>query len=360
MACVLAGNAALAQSTLPTEAQMSAWDKKFLPGQYRVEEYDVDPFGKPLPKTTRVKAEAQCLSDKELQAIARGPVMAAFTWQCEPRPERASVDDAAFQMVLACGGSKAKPLAGFAAVSISSDGQVITSSYVKVEIDARNSAKPKQLFGVGGRLTRVADCTASEMQSRQTANERLADAWSRSGKPMAQEVARCLGSIDKENQDIAFATCKAALPMARATSAAEAEVVLLEKLGLLSGYVQRGEQLGFYRQALVAAERFHGSSSPALIDTLVNLALVLKRNAKASSEPAALLGRAVSLGISSADKSDQTRAVAHYRYWVQALADSGDKAAARAAAQRAVDHAAAVLGPQHEDTASARALLAAI
>ena len=104
MACALAGNAALAQSALPSDTQLEAWDKKFLPGQYRVEEYDVDASGKPLPNTARLKSEAQCISQKEMQAISRGPAMLAFTWKCEPAPEHTSLDDSLFQLALSCGG----------------------------------------------------------------------------------------------------------------------------------------------------------------------------------------------------------------------------------------------------------------
>lgn len=349
MAFVLAGNAAFAQSTLPTDAQLNAWDRKFLPGQYRIEEYDVDTFGKALPRTTRVKAEAQCMSERELQSVSRGPATALFMWQCDPNPETASVDDGAFQMVLRCGGSPARPVVGFAAVSISSDQQTVTSSFVKAELDRKNP--PRKLFGAGGRMTRVGDCSAAEAQAKKTPHQLLADEWAGSGKPMAQDLAKCLRSIGGDNSS-AYTTCKAILGLG-GMAGTEAEVVLLENLGLLTGYVHQDEQLGFYRKALAAAERLHGPSSAALIDPLVNTALILKEKQKAFGEAAALLGRAVDLGAKSRDKPVQVKAVAHYRYWVRTLGESGDKAAALVAARRAAEHAVAVLGPLHEDTGSA-------
>lgn len=352
VASLLAGHAALAQSAMPTEAQLNAWDKKFLPGQYRVEEYDVDSSGKPLPKTTRLKAEAQCFSEKELQSVSRGPAMAAFMWKCEPALEQTSLDDSLFQMALNCGGSKGKPVAGFAAVSMSGDGQVVKSSYVKVEFDSKRPDQPRKLFGLGSQMTRTGDCSAAEARAKKTAHQLLADEWAGSGKPMAQDLAKCLRSIDGGDYSTAYATCRATLGLG-GMAGTEAEVVLLEQLGLLTGYVHQGEQLGFYRKAVAAAERFHGSASPALIDPLVNTALVVKAKEKAFGEAAALLGRAVALGVKSSDKAVQVKAVAHYRYWVQALADAGDKPAALAAARRAAEHAVLVLGPAHEDTGSA-------
>ena len=81
----------------------------------------------------------------------------------------------------------------------------------------------------------------------------------------------------------------------------------------MQGHLQRNE---FYRKAAAAAERFHGSASPALIYPLVNTALVVKAKEKAFGEAAALLGRAVALGVKSSDKAVQAKSVAHYRYWV--------------------------------------------
>jgi hypothetical protein len=351
VASLLAGNAAFAQSALPTEAQLSAWDQKFLPGQYRVEEYDVDSAGKPLSRTTRLKAEAQCLSEKELQSVSRGPAMAAFTWQCEPSPGHTSLDDSLFQMMLACGGSKGKSVAGLAAVSLSGDGRVVKSSYVKVEFDSKHPDRPRKLFGVGGQMTRIGDCSTAEVQAKKTPHQLLADEWAGSGKPMAQDLAKCLRSIGGDNFT-AYATCRATLGIG-GMAGTEAEVVLLGQLGLLTGYVHQDEQLGFYRKALVAAERFHGPSSVALIDPLVNTAFVLKEKQKAFGEAAALFGRAVDLGVKSGDKAVQVNSVAHYRYWVRALGDSGDKPAALVAARRAAKYAVEVLGPMHEDTGSA-------
>ena len=86
---------------------------------------------------------------------------------------------------------------------------------------------------------------------------------------------------------------------------------------------------------------------------MVTTALVVKEKQKAFGEAAALLGRAVVLGVKSGDKALQAQSVSHHRYWVQALAESGDKPAALVAARRAARHAEAVLGPQHEDTGSA-------
>jgi tetratricopeptide (TPR) repeat protein len=352
MASLLAGNAAFAQSGLPSDAQLSAWDQKFLPGKYRVEEYDVDSSGKPIPGTARVKAEAQCLSQSDLQSVSRGPVMTAFAWGCQPHPEHTAVDGAMFQMALTCGANKGKSVAGLAAVSISGDGQVVKSSYVKVEIDGKRPDRPTKLFGLGGQMTRVGDCSSAEAGATKTPHQLLADEWERSGKPMAQDLANCLRAIDGGDYATAYARCRATLGL-EGMAGTEAEVVLLDKLGLLTGYVHQGEQLGFYRKALAAAERFHGSTSPALVDLLVNTALVVKEKQKAFGEAAALLGRAVELGARSGDKAVQARSVAHHRYWVQALGESGDKPAALVAARRAAQHAEAVLGPRHEDAGSA-------
>ena len=350
MATLLAGNAALAQSTLPTEAQMNEWDKRFLPGQYRVEEYDVDAFGKPLLHTTRLKAEAQCMSEKEMQSVSRGPATALFLWKCDPNAERVSVDNAAFQVVLRCGGSKAKPVVGLASVSISGDQQVVTASFVRAELSRKNP--PKTLFSAGGRMTRIGDCSAAETQAKKSPLQLLADEWDSSGKPMAQDLAKCLRSIDRGDHVAAYATCRATLGQG-GMAGTEAEVVLLDKLGLLTGYVHQDQQLGFYRQALAAAERFHGASSPALLEPLVNTAAVLKEKQKAFTEAAALLERAVDIGSKSADKSVQAKTVFHYELWVDTLGKAGDKAAALAAARRAAEFAVAVLGPLHENTGSA-------
>ena len=258
IASLLAGNASVAQAGLPSDGQLSAWDQKFLPGQYRVEEYDVDSLGKPMPRTVRVTAEAQCLSPKELQSVSRGPAMAAFTWRCEPDPEHTFLDGALFHMALACGGEKGKTMAGFAAVSISGDGQVVKSSYVKVEIDSKRPDRPTKLFGIGGRMTRIGDCSSAEVPAKKTAHQLLADEWESSGKPMAQELAKCLRSIDGGDYYTAYARCRATLGLG-GMAGTEAEVVLLDKLGLLTGYVHQGEQLDFYRKALAAAS---GSMDP--------------------------------------------------------------------------------------------------
>lgn len=350
MASLLAGNAAMAHPTLPTHEQLAEWDQRFLPGQYRLEQYDVDAFGKPLPQTTRLKAAAQCVSEKELRSVSRGPVSALFFWKCDLNLERASVDNATFQVFTRCGGSKAKPVVAFAAVSISADQQTVTNAFVRAELDRKKP--PRALHASGGRMTRIGDCSAAEAQAKKGPFQLLADEWDSSGKPMAQDLAKCLRLIDKGDHSIAYATCRATVGLG-GMAGTEAEVVLLTQLGLLARYVDEDQQLGFYRQALAAAERFHGASSPAVLEPLVNVAAVLMEKQKAFTEAAPLLERAVDLGSKSTDKSVQAKAVFHYALWVDTLGKAGDKPAALAAARRAAEFAVAVLGPLHEDTGSA-------
>jgi tetratricopeptide (TPR) repeat protein len=178
------------------------------------------------------------------------------------------------------------------------------------------------------------------------------DSWTNSNKPMAQQVAQCLQKITEDNSEQSYATCKTSLQKAQTVAGTEAEVVLLEKMGLLTGYVHKEEQLSYYQQAVAAAERVYGMNDPRLIDPLVNTALVHKGKA-AHREAAALFERAVNIGIKRTEKASQAATVSHYDYLVTALAAAGDRPAALVMARRAADYAETTLGPTHEDTGSA-------
>jgi tetratricopeptide (TPR) repeat protein len=124
------------------------------------------------------------------------------------------------------------------------------------------------------------------------------------------------------------------------------------QLGLLTGYTHQAEQLGYYRQAVAAAERVHGPTSLAMIDPSVNLGFILKDN-KAFAEATPHFERAVEIGSKSADSGVRVRAASHFNYLVNVLSDAGKKQQALDVARRAAHFAVATLGPQHEDTGSA-------
>ena len=111
---------AQAQAELPTDEQLRAWDAKFLPGLYNVQEFDLDAKGQPVPKT--VKTREQCLSSDDMQNISRAPLLAVVLWQCTTKPPMASFDGDGFSMMMSCPGvSKDKPVIGLSNVSVTPD-----------------------------------------------------------------------------------------------------------------------------------------------------------------------------------------------------------------------------------------------
>ena len=358
-----------AGAALPTPDQLAAWDARFLPGKYRVEEYDVNVYGEPLAGSPRTRRPAQCLMPTQLQSISRSPVLAMTSWQCHPVPLATVLDDSALRLMMSCSGDATGPVHGLASVALSEDRKTILSTFVKFEPIAPDAggagntanAEPRRLYGVGSRLTRVGACSKAEIQAMTTPLQRLADDWARSGRPMSQEVVACLLAIDRSANQAAYATCSTSLERARTQPDTQAEVVLHQHLGLVAGYVQPGRQLGHYRQALDVAQRVHGPQAPELIDLLVNMALIVGHKDRASAiESAGLLERAVSLGRPLADKQRRADTVMHYGWWVKALNGAGESAAALAAARDAAGHATRVLGMRHEDTGAAWTTLAGL
>lgn len=358
---------ATAGAALPTPDQLAAWDARFVPGKYRVEEYDVNVYGEPLAGSQRTKRAAQCLLPTQLQSISRSPVLTMVSWQCHPVPLASVLDDSALRLMMSCTGDATGPVHGLASVALSEDRKTILSTFVKFEPIAPEAGaasdtaakEPRRLYGVGSRLTRVGACSDAEVRALMTPLQRLADEWARSRRPMAQEVAACLSAIDQGPKEAAYATCTTSLAQARTQPDTQAEVVLLQHLGLLTGYVHRDRRLGYYRQALTAAQRVHGPDAPEQIELLVNIALIVgHKDPAAAVESAGLLERAVLLGRSSRDRQRQVDAVFHHGLWVTALKAAGDPQTALAVARDAAAHAARVLGTRHDDTARAWATLA--
>lgn len=341
---------ALAQAQLPTEAQLTAWDAKFIPGRYRVDEYDVTNDGAAIAST--ITTREQCVSASEMQHISRSPLTAAFLWQCATPPFRAEVNEEAFLLVMACGGTAAKPVRGTLLVAIKPDRRTISSVSIKTEVDTESNHSETQLFGKGGQLTYLGECSATETQAKKSAKTLEADAWAGGDKPFAQEVAQCLRAVAAHNNELAYNTCKTALMQTQRTPGTEAEVALLENLGLLTGYVHKDEQLGYYQQGLAAAERRHGPNAPELVVFLVNGAFSLGKSGS-HAQAAALFQRAVTIGTNSASKISANDNVNHYESWANALEKAGDWNAALAVARRAADYAENTLGPAHASTAMA-------
>jgi hypothetical protein len=151
---------ALAQAELPTDEQLRAWDAKFLPGLYNVQEFDLDAKGQPVPKT--VKAREQCLSSDDMQNISRAPLLAVVLWQCTTKPPMASFDADGFSMMMSCPGvSKDKPVIGLSNVNVTPDQKNIVAMQLKFEVDSKRGDKKKTIYSKGSSLTHIGSCTQS-------------------------------------------------------------------------------------------------------------------------------------------------------------------------------------------------------
>ena len=151
---------ALAQAELPTDEQLRAWDAKFLPGLYNVQEFDLDAKGQPVAKT--VKTREQCLSSDDMQNISRAPLLAVVLWQCTTKPPMASFDGDGFSMMMSCPGvSKDKPVIGLSNVSVTPDQKNIVAMQLKFEVDSKRGDKKKTIYSKGSSLTHIGSCTQS-------------------------------------------------------------------------------------------------------------------------------------------------------------------------------------------------------
>lgn len=149
---------ALAQAELPTDEQLRAWDAKFLPGRYNVQEFDLDAKGQPIPKT--VKTREQCLSTDDMQNISRAPLAAMLFWKCSNQPAEVSFENNGFNMVMACQGvSKDKPVMGISNVTVTPDQKNIVAMQIKIEIDSKKGDKQKVIYSKGSSLTHLGSCT---------------------------------------------------------------------------------------------------------------------------------------------------------------------------------------------------------
>ena len=146
-----------AQAELPTDEQLLAWDAKFLPGLYNVQEFDLDAKGQPIPKT--VKTREQCLSSADMQNISRAPLAAMLFWKCSNTPAEVSFENNGFNMVMACQGiNKDKPVMGISNVTVTPDQKNIVAMQVKVEIDSKKNDKQKVIYSKGSSLTLLDTC----------------------------------------------------------------------------------------------------------------------------------------------------------------------------------------------------------
>jgi hypothetical protein len=164
-ACFLhAPFAVQAQAELPTDEQLSAWDAKFMPGLYKVEEFDLDAKGNRVAKST--KTREQCLSSAEMQMISRAPLFAMVLWQCHPKPFEVNFDDG-FYMAFACPGvNKNKPVSAISFVSVTADQKSVVSAQLKIEIDTLNGDKKKTVYSKGSELTHLASCVPNAPQAK--------------------------------------------------------------------------------------------------------------------------------------------------------------------------------------------------
>ena len=138
-----------------TPENLAKWDLLFVPGRYRVVEYEVDAKG--APSESSKKSKEVCLDAEQLRQISRLPALAAVMWKCSAPQFQLS----AVMLSAGMGCAPLKPDEPFkiGTATVYKTGESSFESRLQI-IAPKTDEHPeaKSLYSVGSTLTRVGVC----------------------------------------------------------------------------------------------------------------------------------------------------------------------------------------------------------